>query len=383
MGGKVFDNIETATGGPPQVPRISPKLYEKMIAECQPKLERLFERVVVPRDAPCKKDYGDIDFLVEGIRSPSPGPQGLWETTRITLAAVLHVSRGQSQSFGIPHPEVPGAYVQVDVELSPGNGTSDGAELFEWTRFMKGDADLLQIIGIAHRPLGITCNDRGLHVRLKQIEPYDKKKALLFLTRDPDEAMRFYGLNTEKYREGFNSEVELFDWVAAGRFLSRDVFESRIERSDDRSRQLKRPMYRHFVEDYMPHSKQSIGNTWTRQQVVDEAIVAFDRRSEYGAMMDIHRAKEAEEDIWKEVKSVIPAEGKFLASVVRALRRWVIFRDGNPQIGHEPSAPEDYLAWSKFVSENHKSEVLAWVEKHWRDVKGREKTSVIASREAT
>jgi hypothetical protein len=86
---------------------------------------------------------------------------------------------------------------------------------------MKGDSDLLQIVGVSHRPLGLTCNDRGLHVRIAEIEPYNKKKALLFLTRDPDKMIKFYGMDVAKYWDGFTDEKDLFDWATSGRVLPR------------------------------------------------------------------------------------------------------------------------------------------------------------------
>lgn len=372
MGGKVFDNYEMPDGSPPQVPRMSPELYQELIAEYQPRLEALFRNVIVPRDAPNKEDHGDIDFLVEGIRL-SARDQELWKLTEGCLGAELRVARNQSQSFGIPHPNVAGAFVQVDVELSPGNGTLGAADLFEWTKFMKGDADLLQIIGIAHRPLGLTCNDRGLHVRLEQIEPYDKKKALLFLTRDPDAAMRFYGFAIEKHAAGFSSETELFDWVASGRFFSRTVFEQRIEKADDRSRQSKRPMYRRFVEEYMPNTNTDTSKPWSRDQVLREAIRTFDVEQEYAAMIASHEAKTAEEDLWIEIRASIPAKDKALAGAVRALRRWIVFDDGKPRIAEKPFAPEEYLVWSRCVGASDKKDVLAWVGLHWREVKSRDR----------
>lgn len=377
----MFINEERADSDQPQVPRMSPALYQRMVADCQSKLETLFRNVVVPRDAPSKQDYGDVDFLVEGIRSKARD-RDLWIETKTLLGAELHVSRNQSQSFGVPHPDIPGAFVQVDVELSPGNGTLGSADLFEWTRFMKGDADLLQIIGIAHRSLGLTCNDRGLHVRLEQIEPYDKKKALLFLTRDPMQAMQFYGLDTAKYNIGFESETELFDWVAVGRFFSSDTFEHRVEKADDRSRQAKRPMYRRFVEDYMPGTTRLQGNFWTRQGVLDAAVKTFDLQPEYDTMMAAHYAKETEEQLWKDIKATIPHEGKALASAVRALRRWVVFQDGIPRIAKGPSPLETYPLWSKHVSKCNEKEVLSWVEKNWQDVKSRDKACTNASLEA-
>ena len=377
----MFNFIKMPNGKPPEVPRMSPDLYKRMIAECRPKLEALFNNVAIPRDAPNKKDYGDIDFLVEGI-NPSVQAQELWEITKTSLGAELHVSRTQSQSFGIPHPDVMGAFVQIDIELSIGNGTLDATDLFEWTKFMKGDADLLQIIGIAHRPLGLTCNSQGLHVRLEQIEPYDGRKALLFLTRDPMRVMQFYGFDTEKYGKGFESETEVFDWVAAGRFFSSEIFDRRVEKSNDRIRQTKRPMYRRFVEEYMPKTHRDAGNLWTRQKVLDEAIKMFNVQAEYDVLMDGHYAKGAEEELWRKIKTMIPHGGKTLSSVVRALRRWVIFHDGVPMISKGPCEAEGYLLWSKCISQTNKREVLQWVKENWQVVRSRDKASVNAKLEA-
>ncbi|KAJ4993394.1 hypothetical protein SVAN01_00942 [Stagonosporopsis vannaccii] len=366
MGGKVFDHLNL------RVPRMAPKLYQRMIAEYQPKLEALFERVVVPRDAPNKADHGDIDFLVGGIIVPARGDD-LWKLIEGVLAADHRESRGQSQSYAVPHPDIVGAYVQVDIELSPGEGTLGAADLFEWTQFMKGDADLLQIIGIAHRPLGLICNDRGLHVRLEQIEPYDKQKALLFLTRDPVQAMYFYGLAPDQYNVGFQSETELFNWVASGRFFSSEVFEQRIERSDDRSRQLKRPMYRHFVEDYMPKQNRASDKVWTRQEVLHEAIKRFDVHAEYKHKIAEHDAEEEERKLWQEVKSILPTNDKALKSAARALRRWVIFENRRPAIRECPILYNQYLRWSDHVGEENKEGVLEWVALNWREVKNRDK----------
>ncbi|KAH6639072.1 hypothetical protein C7974DRAFT_306127 [Boeremia exigua] len=365
MGGKVFEHLSLP------VPRMPPELYQRVIAECQPKLEALFERVVIPRDAPSKSDHGDIDFLVGGILV-KPRGEDLWKLVEGFLAADHREARGQSQSYALSHPDIPGAYVQVDIELAPGDGTLGAADLFEWTKFMKGDADLLQIIGIAHRPLGLVCNDRGLHVRLEQIEPYDKQKALLFLTRDPDEAMRFYGLDTDQYAQGFASEMELFDWVASGRFFSPAVFEQRVEKSADKSRQLKRPMYRHFVETYMP-TQPTAPRNWTREEVLRDAIAYFDTAPEYAHKLAAHRAGEAESQLWDEVKALLPANDKALKSAVRALRRWVVFTERRPAIDRCPVQHTEYLRWSDYVGEANKEEVFAWVVLNWREVKSRDK----------
>ncbi|CAG5160709.1 uncharacterized protein ALTATR162_LOCUS5889 [Alternaria atra] len=381
MGGLAFANVSKDPGKPVKIPRLQPALYKTLSTHYQRLLETLFERVVVPRDAPAKADHGDIDFLVEGIRPPNT-KDGIWSVIQSTLQADLHLPRGGSSSYAVPHPELPDAHVQVDVELSVGDETPESAELFKWTRFMKGDSDLLQIIGVSHRPLGLTCNDQGLHVRIAEIEPYNKKKALLFLTRDPDKAIEFYGMDVAKYWAGFKDEYDLFDWASSGRFFSHRIFEGRIEKHNDRARQAKRPMYQRFVEDYMPaHSNKGATSDWTRQQVLQAALTVFDKKAEYEAMMLEHHLKSAEEELWKEVKVAVPIQSNSLAVVVKGLKRWVVFEGDQPRISSEPNLDEP-LIWSKFVTADNKDVVLEWVRKNWAQVKSLEKARANAAKEA-
>ena len=335
---------------------------------------------MIPRDAPAKVDYGDIDFLVEGVRLQASIDE-IWTAVKDSLGAEFHLPRGGSQSYAVKHPTIPEAYVQVDVELSPGNGTPDSAELFEWTRFMKGDSDLLQIVGVSHRPLGLTCNDQGLHIRVEEIEPYNKKRALLFLTRDPNQAMDFYGFDTNKYWNGFTDEMDLFAWATSGRFFSHEVFQSRIEKSNDRSRQAKRPMYRRFVEEYVPaHVETGAARVWTRQEVLHEALQSFNKHTEYDAMMADHRTKESEEALWKDIREVLPVEGNSLSNALKALRRWVNFQDGKPYITSNPL--EEAVVWKILMAETTRDNVLRWVEDNWKEAKALEKARVNAARAA-
>ncbi|KAF2125552.1 hypothetical protein P153DRAFT_324991 [Dothidotthia symphoricarpi CBS 119687] len=383
MGGLAFANFTSGSGKPVQVPRISPGLYNEIAVECQSRLEALFHRVLIPREAPGKVDHGDIDILVEGIRPTATSDCEISVAIKDALGAELHLPRGDSHSYAIPHPDLPDAYVQVDVELSPGNDTPEAAGLFEWIKFMKGDSDLLQIIGVTHRPLGLVCNDKGLHVRVEEIEPYHKKKALVFLTRDPNQAMDFYGLDKAKYWAGFENEADLFNWVSKGRLFSWEVFDSRTEKANDRSRQNKRPMYRRFVEEYMPaHPDKGVGKSWTRQQVLQEALTTFDKRDEYDAMMEEHFLKEADEGLWKDIRAILPIQGNTSTRLtLQGLRRWVIFEDGEPRISSKPIL-EDNTMWAKVVTPESKDDVLNWVKQHWVEVKALEKARSNAAKEA-
>ena len=380
MGGELFAKSTTALGKPVVTPRMSPELYHQVSELCQAKLETLFDRVVVPRDAPNKKDHGDIDFLVGSIKPAATANGDLWSAIKEILGAELYL-RGGSHSFAIPHPEIEDAHIQVDVELSPGDGTPDAAELYEWTRFMKGDADLVQILGISHRSLGIHCNDRGMHIRVEEIEPRNKKQALLFLTCNPIKAMKLLGFDTAKYAAGFYDETDLFNWATSGRFFSPTAYEQKVEKSNDRSRKVKRPMYARFSREYMPaHSDRGAGNVWTRKAVLDEALNAFDKRAEYDAMMAAHNAVLAEEQLWTEIKDILPPNGDSLKFAVKALKRWVVFEDGEPRISTECTLVVP--TWTKLMTADTKPAVLEWVTANWEEVKRLEKARAAAEKQA-
>lgn len=420
MGGLAFANAGP-NGSALNVPRMSPEVHKSFCLQIQPKLQSIFKNVATAREAPGKQNHGDIDFLVAGALHS-------WTAQYVkdVIGATYIFENGPTLSFAMPYPEAPGQsvspeevqlpediqvseyahstegthssedshsseatqltenfepsrpYVQVDIALCP-----DNAELFRWTQFVKSDGDLFQIVGIFHRSLGITCSEKGLHIRVEQIEPYDRKKSLLFLTRDPDSTLAFYGFDANKYWAGFQDEKELFEWVSKGRFFNREVFDKREEKSDDRKRQKKRHMYNRFVLDFMSaHPEAGTQNqVWTREQVLEEALNMFGKRSEYEAMMEEHEIHEKNLAIWQRIKETLtPLMGKSsLSTTLTGLRRWVVFEDGQPVITVLPMLT-DGPVWGKEVT--NEDEILAWVSKNWGEVRFLEKQRAAAAKEA-
>jgi hypothetical protein len=375
MGGQAFATAGP-NGAPLKVPRMAPAVYHRASQELHAKLSPIFRNVTIPRDAPGKADYGDIDFLVEGALGP-------WTPASVkeALGATHLIGHGGTISYAVPYVDAPDQHIQVDVEISPGNGTPDSVELFQWTRFMKSDGDLMQIIGICHRSLGLTCNDRGMHIRVKEIEPQNKKKSLIFLTRDPDQALTFYGLDVSKYREGFTDQEDLFQWASSGRMFNREIFDNREEKNNDRARQKKRPMYCRFVEEYMPGHPDAgtQAKPWTRQGVLEEALQTFDRRAEYQKLMDEYMLLERDNAIWKRVKDLIPLENDSLGIVLKGLRRWVDFKNSQPFITAEPMMANSPV-WA--VAVTNEESVLSWVQDHWQEIGSLEKKRASAAKAA-
>ncbi|ORY19224.1 hypothetical protein BCR34DRAFT_208667 [Clohesyomyces aquaticus] len=375
MGGQAFAT-SGPNGTPLNVPRMPPHVYKDVSARMQTLLKPIFQRTIVPRDAPEKLDHGDVDILVGGALQK-------WTPTTIgeAIGAQYHISNGGSHNFAIPHPEVPDAFVQVDIEISPGDGTPNAAELFEWTNFMKSDADLMQIIGVSHRALGLTSNDRGLHVRVEEIEPQNKKKSQIFLTRKPDEAMAFLGLDMQKYWKGFETEEEIFKWVSNGRFFARSTFDERTEKVNDRQRLRKRGMYRRFMDEWMPWNPEAgeRDGTWTRQEVLEEALETFDKRGEYRVLMDEHNTHERNEALWKRIREVLPLEGPSLGMALKGLKRWVSFENGQPYVS-DVRLTDDPPSWITIIGDAGEEPILAWVTENWTQVKSLEKSYASSAR---
>ncbi|OCL15106.1 hypothetical protein AOQ84DRAFT_329931 [Glonium stellatum] len=387
MGGLAF-STPGPNGDPPlHVPRLTTDVYNELKAKYTTLLQQIYRIAAVPHEAPGKLDHGDIDFLVEGPQD------GLADDDVVKhLNAKRHIKNGPTRSYAVPLPHQEDSYVQVDIHICP-----DGH--LKWDFFMNSYSDLWQIIGVAHRSLGITANDKGLNLRVQELEGVNRKASMIFLTDDPVRTMQFLGLDDAKYNLGFQDEDELFAWVSRGRFFNRDILEERTEKANDRRRVNMRGMYRRFLQEWVPsHPATGIqSSAWTREEVLSEALATFGKRAEYDAIIYDFHTQENEITLWKRIAQILPLKDPSLSVALRALKRWVRFDDGHPvlrssaQLGHEGR-----LVWSAEMrrdkskidkdNDNHsggdEERILKWVEAHWEEAKALEKKRVGAEKSA-
>jgi hypothetical protein len=363
MGGLAFATPGPNGSPPLTVPRMSPAVYKSLRAKLSPILSQFYHKVATPPEAPGKTSHGDIDFLVEGPLNTTFTPDDI----ATAFHAHRHVKNGTTRSFAVPHPEEPDSFVQVDTHVC-----AEG--WLDWECFHQSYADLWQIIGVAHRALGLTANDNGLHVRIEEIEDKNRKASMLFLTDDPVQVLRFYGLDVERYERGFEEMEELYEWVTKGRFFSREVLEEREEKANDRQRLKARDMYRRFIQDWIPaHPGAGVKEeTWTRQEVLAEALKEFGKQKEYDGIMHEYRIQQDEEALWRRIADVIPKEGAGLNQAMKALRVWVKFEDGQPVVRTVPRlGVQGRPLWVLQVRDEES--VLKWVEENWEDVRAKER----------
>lgn len=418
MGGSVFA-LPGADGPALFTPRMNPHIYSHIQAHYRKVLLTFFDNVVTPAEAPEKPDYGDVDFLVSndddrvdisledlakalGAKRAVSNPGILsvavaWTAVSDQLGDIHFSPKGDQNSPTEP-------YAQIDIHVCPNH-------LLEWTEFMQAWGDFWQILGLLKRPFGLTANDQGLHVRVEEIEPTNKKASMLFLTRSPAETLEFLGLDSATYFEGFRSEQSLFEFITKCRFFNGATVECRDTKSTDRQRLKKRAMFRRFVEQVQskqnpdggagdcpsaktmknePSKKDDKNATnispqegdtgLSRQSIFKESLQKFPVEKVYTDMIKKFRMEGREKEFWSQVASSLPADGKRLPLAVRSLKRWVRFDDGLPLFC--PERQKECCQTSTWIQESRipEDELLAWVMDHWQEASRRESGHVKATR---
>lgn len=237
MGGLAF--AAPGPNGEPalSIPRMSSEVYIKLRDQCMIILSTLYYEVFCPAEAPNKPDHGDVDILVSGPRRSDINGE--------VLKQALHAFRANttnpvSKNFAVPLPSKDPTeskreqvYAQVDVCRCP-----EGH--LKWELLMKSYGDLWQIVGKFLRKAGLVANDRGLHVRVQEIEDAGQKNlSMIYLSHDPSAVLSFLGLDEERWKAGFTSVEEVYEWCCQGRFFWPTAFMRDVENSNDRQRMSK------------------------------------------------------------------------------------------------------------------------------------------------
>jgi hypothetical protein len=356
MGGGAFPALH--------VPRLSHEDYATLRNKCISILQAFYEEVVCPPEAPSKTDHGDVDLIV-------CKPKTTIDVKEVgkALGASEQTKSCLTTSFAIPLPGTDSAFAQVDVHVC--HNTS-----WEFDHFMASFGDMAQILGTMNRSVGLTMNDKGLNVRISEIEATNRKASMLHLTADPVATMKFLGLDPEKYRQGFASDEEIYAWCAKGRFYG--PVEERDHNANDRARLRKRPMFTKCMSEWLPahpdiwddHRK------WSREEVLQEAVQHFGVQEKYGLMMSAQRKLAKAESIMKAIKESVPEEGERLGQVIRGLKRWTKFEDGEARLLDEDDARDDITGTPDGISEiteHQQPDLIKWVISNHAELRRREK----------
>lgn len=389
MGGKAFaaGHVGLLT------PRMPPHIYSKVMCHCCDILRQYFKHVATPIEAPQKIDYGDVDFLVAQPYSPEISKnQGMTRTTAEILAKAfeaerfISVSGNPTMSFAVRWPVsdsaadlnqvVPGAvganiehaniFTQVDVHIC------ESEQNFKWELFHTAHADLWNILGSTIRSCGLTVNGQGLYLRIKDIEAFDRRRSLILLTSDPDVVLQFLHLDAERYWKPFQTIYEMFEYAAHCRFFyvkdAEKAEDIRTLKSNDRKRMRHRPIFRMWIEDFMPACREKglyARRSMSPEDVRDDAFTTFGVREEYEQRRLSFLLEKDREGVGKWIKATVPSEGVETSVRSAAIRGMKAIVEGGGYEGLYTEQPVNFLDEKGFFVEKS---VIDFVLRHWSEV---------------
>jgi len=347
MGGLAF-----ASGpNPLSTPRMPLAVYEAVKNRCHEILIQYYTHVATPIEAPGKKDYGDVDFLVA-----SPALLCHGSNIAVTLGKALgteHSISGKGSttiSFALPWPKgVEGEATASDQGLEEGSAdrfvqvdvnVCHGKDEWEWELFHHAHGDLWNILGSTIRKHGLTVNNIGLYLRIEEIELIDRKKSMILLTKQPSEVLSFLGMDEAKWWRQFESSRAMYEYAATCRYFWADDEVKEIDedkkalKHNDRKRMSLRPVFREWVEEFIPECRASgmyNRRPPLREQVRADAFERFGVKDEYDQRLVAWRRERQTEEVWRDViKAGLPTEDvawDLRAAAIRGLKAIIIEGD--------------------------------------------------------
>ncbi|KAM0555769.1 hypothetical protein ACHAPJ_006164 [Fusarium lateritium] len=198
-------------------------------------------------------------------------------------------------------------YIQVDVRFCP------SIHMAKYLRFHHAHGDIWQLLGTIIRPFGLTVDNKGLWIRLPEIEKVNRKNARIFLTSDPDRILEFVGLPVPAYWRSFPDTDSMFKYVAHCPMffvppdgnVGQDLL---LSNANDRRRLTQRPVYREWVEKFKPECREKglyPAPLITRDGIRDQAFETYKIQQEWDKRLRDHRFKEQQQVIKREIIKVV------------------------------------------------------------------------------
>ncbi|KAI0549362.1 hypothetical protein F4679DRAFT_573649 [Xylaria curta] len=402
MGGLAF------ASGPDAVftPRMQPDVYRAVRDRCQEKLRSLFVVVATPIEGPAKTTFGDSKCI------SSFGAVPLEAICKILGAIRSKSENKNTATIAIPWPEdfpYTGDEAKTNGIESEGNDETSPAKLkplciqvdvhvcptldyLQWMLFKHAHGDLWNLLGATIRPFGLTIDEVGLYVRIPEIEEIDKKKARVLLSTDPAEILQFLGLkfDDKQWEEPFASDEDMFEYAATCRLFwvkVKDVSadndistfpdggdraigaDKRKLKANDRRRIAYRPLFRKWIEEFLPACRSSGRFTRTpptRDEVRRQAFEYFPgTQSIYFAQAAEWRIEHQMKTLWNSViKPALPddLEVNQRSCCAAALKKIIL---------HDDTTFGDIVAPLALKREDglfDEDAVRVWVQDNWQHV---------------
>lgn len=304
MGGSALKNTQTRRYELDEYMRIANLVTVKLSS-----LENVYRAYPIPhiRD---KQTFGDLDVLYT-----------TWSDAAVRRDAIQRmfdpneiVKNGDVISFNVEE-------LQVDAIHSLFSASNYALRYFSWN-------DAGNLIGrIMHR-YGLKHGHKGLVLPLRD---GDNRFEDVHLTFNHDDALRFVGLDPEKYNDGFDSLDDLFKYVASSPYYNPDFYKLENLNTIAKTRDRKRTTYNKFLafgETYTGHryTEFSEDKSVYLQRIFDAFPHAYEQFEKANARLATQKflKQKFNGDLVKELTGL---SGKQLGSFMKHLKEQFDFKD--------------------------------------------------------
>lgn len=213
-----------------------------------------------------KPDFGDLDVLVDSRIFQAIPPKDLVNILSDSYGATLPwVKNGSVLSVGLPLQDA-SKCLQLDLICTPAIEFDFSLGYFSWN-------DMGNLVGRVAHKMGLKFGHDGLWLPMRDgTNLHDK----LLVTRNFGHALSFLGFDAERWRGGFDTLDDIYQFVASGSRFNPDLYPLENRNHTARVRDKKRPVYTGFLLWLEAHPS-LCGFTWMedKSHYLPEVMAAF------------------------------------------------------------------------------------------------------------
>lgn len=252
-----------------------------------------------------KESFGDIDFL---IVSDEPNRRD-WISRLFTPKEIYHNTNVYSFDY---------KDVQIDFIFTSLESYQPSIHYFSYN-------DLGNLIGrIAHK-MGLKYGHDGLWYTMRD---GDYVVADILLSRDVDKILPFLGYAPKKFHEGFDSLLEIFEYVVSSPYYNYEIFDLENRNYRARTRDRKRKTYTEFLKWAQENPKKDLYQ-WNKDKSVylDNILDTFGVREIYEAHYVANEQRKRLKEVFNGniVSSITGLTGKELGAFMTKFKE--VFRN--------------------------------------------------------
>lgn len=221
MGGNALNRYNVYTD------RIDKETYDAIVLKIKEQLD--YDGIIcyIPEVINDKSDFGDIDILIKDHSS-------MYNYIKYVFKPDAIYANDKFFSFNVKYL---GVNVQIDFINIP-------ERCWDMKVYYTNDP-VGNLMGNLARGVGLFYGDCGLYYKYNS--SILNGTSVLFISRNPEEIFKFYGLDYERFLNGFDDVMDIYSYIINSRLFVKSLYQYENLSHNDRNRKSRRDNYNYFL----------------------------------------------------------------------------------------------------------------------------------------